>query len=120
MLIPSDVSPVKSTTKSGPIVIPTKLSVETSRSANSVEELNQEIESLVLRGICDYGDRHTCDRIPEGHRAPVNEVLCPQRTVKTQTVNRVCSSGEESSGLSDLSQPESPAFGRGIKLSICL
>ena len=104
MLIPSDVNPAKSTTNSCPIAIPTKLSVETSRSANRVEELNQEIESLVLRGICGNGNRKTCHRIPEDHRAPVNELHCSQRTVKTKTVNRVGSSGEESSGLSDLHQ----------------
>lgn len=105
----SGVSPAKST-KSGPIAIPTKLNVDTSRAGNSVEELNQEIESLVLRGICNYGDQQTCDKIPEGHRAPVVELLLAQRTVKTQTINGmngVGSSGEESS---DLSQPESPIF----------
>lgn len=28
------------------------------------------------------------DRIPEGRRAPIVELLCPRRTVKTQTFNR--------------------------------
>jgi hypothetical protein len=74
--------------KSGPIAIPNKLALELTsnyRSGNSVEELNQEIENLVLKGISD--NNKMGDRIPEGHRAPVIELLWPRRTVKTQTFN---------------------------------
>ncbi|CAG2177151.1 unnamed protein product, partial [Oppiella nova] len=108
-LVTSGVSPVKwSLTKSGPITIPTKLCVESSRSANSLEELNQEIENLVLKGIHGFDNQCICDKIPEGHRAPVFELLA----VKAQKMNCVGSgSGEDSS---DLSQSESPVFATEI------
>ncbi|XP_054163448.1 myosin-G heavy chain-like [Oppia nitens] len=122
LLIASGVSPTKcltaantTTTISGPIAIPTKLCIDSSRSANSVEELNLEIENLVLKGMVDGGGgggggsldsqlgQLMCDKIPEGHRAPVFELLA----IKTRKANCVPSSGDDSS---DISQSESPIF----------
>ncbi|CAG2100237.1 unnamed protein product [Medioppia subpectinata] len=108
VLVTSGVSPTKSATKSGPITIPTKLCVENSRSANSLEELNQEIENLVLKGMNGYDNQTLCDKVPEGHRAPVFELLA----IKAQKqISCVGSSGEDSS---DLSQSESPIFATEI------
>ena len=108
-LIPSDISPIKST-KSCPIAIPTKLCVDTSRTANSVEELNQEIESLVLKGIGGNRDQPLCDKIPEGHRAPVFELLTVVANGRHINPRNGSSGGQSGEDSSDLSQPESPLF----------
>jgi hypothetical protein len=73
------------------------------------------------------------DRIPEGHRAPVIELLWPRRTVKTQTFNSdidydqdndnivgynntadSITNSEDSCPSSDISRSESPISPAGI------
>ncbi|KAB0798823.1 hypothetical protein PPYR_06703 [Photinus pyralis] len=81
------------TPKASPINIPIKpLPKPTIR--NSVEGLNQEIERLVLKSTglsgSQYSDRNEeydkfCQVTPEGHRAPLAELLKATRSVNTQT-----------------------------------
>lgn len=57
---------------------------------SSIEGLNQEIERLVLRstpslGGLDREERKGVENTPEGHRAPVADLLRETRSVNTQT-----------------------------------
>lgn len=60
---------------------------------SSVEGLNQEIEKLVLvpgqQHSCRPESNHFARGIPEGHRAPLADILhSDTRSVNTQTPNR--------------------------------
>jgi hypothetical protein len=78
------------------------------------------------------------DRIPEGHRAPVIELLWSRRTVKTQTFNSdidydhdndnivgynntadSITNSEDSCPSSDISRSESPISPAGISVIFC-
>ncbi|KAL1138221.1 hypothetical protein AAG570_009912 [Ranatra chinensis] len=57
---------------------------------SSIEGLNQEIERLVLRSSgaplsSDRDERKAVQMTPEGHRAPVADLLRQTRSVNTQT-----------------------------------
>ncbi|XP_031340831.1 protein FAM117B-like isoform X2 [Photinus pyralis] len=109
------------TPKASPINIPIKpLPKPTIR--NSVEGLNQEIERLVLKSTglsgSQYSDRNEeydkfCQVTPEGHRAPLAELLKATRSVNTQTPAGDFVSSCPSSGGSQTSSPdqESSKFG---------
>ncbi|CAH1404421.1 unnamed protein product [Nezara viridula] len=60
------------------------------RMRSSIEGLNQEIERLVLRSTPSFGglereERKGVENTPEGHRAPVADLLRETRSVNTQT-----------------------------------
>ncbi|GAB6032479.1 hypothetical protein CHUAL_011110 [Chamberlinius hualienensis] len=58
------------------------------RMRNSVEGLNQEIEKLVLKGISGNEEdieRAVHEPTPDGHRAPVADILRQTRNANTQT-----------------------------------
>lgn len=66
-----------------PVNISLKSTIGRTPMRNSVEGLNQEIERLVLK---DLDDRYlNCSSIPEGHRAPLADLLRQTRSVNTQT-----------------------------------
>ncbi|GLV35926.1 Ribosomal protein L27 [Carabus blaptoides fortunei] len=82
------------TTKASPVNIPTMKPMVKPPMRSSIEGLNQEIERLVLKGGLQAGapcslDRSELDKYqqvtPEGHRAPLADLLRCTRSVNTQT-----------------------------------
>lgn len=95
---------ISPTFKVNPVNIPGK-SLPKSSIRSSVEGLNQEIERIVLRTGCEghTGDRHGLRQAtPEGHRAPLAEMLRynRSRSVNTQTPQDFSHSSGESHGSS--------------------
>lgn len=113
------------------------------RMRSSIEGLNQEIERLVLRSTPSLGgvereERKTVENTPEGHRAPVADLLRETRSVNTQTpaftapssgppsqdspndrpVSNLSDSRPSSELLQDVSEDSSPEQeGRGLGTS---
>uniref|UniRef100_T1JD76 Glucocorticoid-induced transcript 1 protein n=1 Tax=Strigamia maritima TaxID=126957 RepID=T1JD76_STRMM len=78
--------------QSRPMAIPSIPKSTMPRTRNSVEGLNQEIERLFIRrGISGYDDdlERIHEPTPDGHRAPVPDLLRSTRTVNTQTPSEV-------------------------------
>ncbi|XP_033231069.1 protein FAM117B-like isoform X1 [Belonocnema kinseyi] len=83
---------------------------------SSIEGLNQEIEGLVLKSTNSYSDsdhmiedkyaRYREQITPEGHRAPLADLLRATRSVNTQTPATDMPSSSYSSGGSRGSTPE--------------
>lgn len=124
------------TTKASPVNIPTMKPMVKPPMRSSIEGLNQEIERLVLKGGLQTGapcsmDRSDLDKYqqvtPEGHRAPLADLLRCTRSVNTQTpatsdVTSSCQSSGPSSrdsasplipGHLDVSRPPSEQGSQG-------
>ncbi|KAK0174555.1 hypothetical protein PV327_010315 [Microctonus hyperodae] len=109
-----------SSTKASPMNIPVKPMRPPMRS--SIEGLNQEIEGLVLKSASNTNDfEHSIDDkyaryreqiTPEGHRAPLADLLRATRSVNTQTPATDLPSSSYSSGGSRGSTPEQEREGR--------
>ncbi|XP_073971393.1 glucocorticoid-induced transcript 1 protein-like isoform X2 [Rhodnius prolixus] len=78
--------------------------VTTAAKGGSIEGLNQEIERLVLRSSIagrQLDRQHVkgcCESTPEGHRAPVADLLRQTRSVNTQTPAYTSTNSAHSSG----------------------
>ncbi|XP_066599298.1 glucocorticoid-induced transcript 1 protein-like isoform X2 [Prorops nasuta] len=107
-------------TKASPMNIPVKPMRPPMRS--SIEGLNQEIEGLVLKSSANTNDsdhavedkyaRYREQITPEGHRAPLADLLRATRSVNTQTPATDLPSSSYSSGGSRGSTPEHDRDGR--------
>ncbi|XP_068981308.1 protein FAM117B-like isoform X2 [Bombus flavifrons] len=107
-------------TKASPMNIPVKPMRPPMRS--SIEGLNQEIEGLVLKSAANPSDpdhpvedkyaRYREQITPEGHRAPLADLLRATRSVNTQTPATDLPSSSYSSGGSRGSTPEQDREGR--------
>ncbi|XP_032678929.1 protein FAM117B-like isoform X2 [Odontomachus brunneus] len=105
-------------TKASPMNIPMKPMRPPMRS--SIEGLNQEIEGLVLKTNTSDADHPVEDKYaryreqitPEGHRAPLADLLRATRSVNTQTPATDLPSSSYSSGGSRGSTPEQDREGR--------
>ncbi|KAI4494559.1 PREDICTED: protein FAM117B-like isoform X2 [Polistes canadensis] len=107
-------------TKASPMSIPVKPMRPPMRS--SIEGLNQEIEGLVLKSTSNTNDpdhpiedkyaRYREQMTPEGHRAPLADLLRATRSVNTQTPATDLPSSSYSSGGSRGSTPEQDREGR--------
>ncbi|XP_034177654.1 glucocorticoid-induced transcript 1 protein isoform X3 [Osmia lignaria lignaria] len=107
-------------TKASPLNIPVKPMRPPMRS--SIEGLNQEIEGLVLKSATSGSDpdhpvedkyaRYREQITPEGHRAPLADLLRATRSVNTQTPATDLPSSSYSSGGSRGSTPEQDREGR--------
>ncbi|XP_012265729.1 protein FAM117B-like isoform X2 [Athalia rosae] len=107
-------------TKASPMNIPVKPMRPPMRS--SIEGLNQEIEGLVLKSggnttdsdhtVEDKYARYREQMTPEGHRAPLADLLRATRSVNTQTPATELPSSSYSSGGSRGSTPEQEREGR--------
>ncbi|CAL7950091.1 unnamed protein product [Xylocopa violacea] len=107
-------------TKASPMNIPVKPMRPPMRS--SIEGLNQEIEGLVLKSTTNPSDpdhpvedkyaRYREQITPEGHRAPLADLLRATRSVDTQTPATDLPSTSYSSGGSRGSTPEQDKEGR--------
>ncbi|KAK2587596.1 hypothetical protein KPH14_003723 [Odynerus spinipes] len=107
-------------TKASPMSIPVKPMRPPMRS--SIEGLNQEIEGLVLKSSINTNDpdhpvedkyaRYREQITPEGHRAPLADLLRATRSVNTQTPATDLPSSSYSSGGSRGSTPEQDREGR--------
>ncbi|XP_043254908.1 glucocorticoid-induced transcript 1 protein isoform X2 [Colletes latitarsis] len=107
-------------TKASPMNIPMKPMRPPMRS--SIEGLNQEIEGLVLKSATNPSDpdhqvedkyaRYHEQITPEGHRAPLADLLRATRSVNTQTPATDLPSSSYSSGGSRGSTPEQDREGR--------
>ncbi|XP_012272934.1 protein FAM117B [Orussus abietinus] len=107
-------------TKASPMNIPVKPMRPPMRS--SIEGLNQEIEGLVLKSTAQTSDsehpvedkyaRYREQMTPEGHRAPLADLLRATRSVNTQTPATDLPSSSYSSGGSRGSTPEQEREGR--------
>lgn len=107
-------------TKASPMNIPVKPIRPPMRS--SIEGLNQEIEGLVLKNTANNSDadhpvedkyaRYREQITPEGHRAPLADLLRATRSVNTQTPATDLPSSSYSSGGSRGSTPEQDREGR--------
>lgn len=107
-------------TKASPMNIPVKPMRPPMRS--SIEGLNQEIEGLVLKSTTNPSDpdhpvedkyaRYREQITPEGHRAPLADLLRATRSVNTQTPATDLPSSSYSSGGSRGSTPEQDREGR--------
>ncbi|XP_076666965.1 glucocorticoid-induced transcript 1 protein isoform X2 [Andrena cerasifolii] len=107
-------------TKASPMNIPMKPMRPPMRS--SIEGLNQEIEGLVLKSGTNPSDpdhpvedkyaRYREQITPEGHRAPLADLLRATRSVNTQTPATDLPSSSYSSGGSRGSTPEQDREGR--------
>ncbi|KAF7402710.1 hypothetical protein HZH66_004977 [Vespula vulgaris] len=107
-------------TKASPMSIPVKPMRPPMRS--SIEGLNQEIEGLVLKSTTNTNDpdhpiedkyaRYREQITPEGHRAPLADLLRATRSVNTQTPATDLPSSSYSSGGSRGSTPEQDREGR--------
>ncbi|XP_011330741.1 glucocorticoid-induced transcript 1 protein isoform X3 [Ooceraea biroi] len=107
-------------TKASPMNIPVKPMRPPMRS--SIEGLNQEIEGLVLKNTANNSDadhpvedkyaRYREQITPEGHRAPLADLLRATRSVNTQTPATDLPSSSYSSGGSRGSTPEQDREGR--------
>ncbi|XP_034946155.1 protein FAM117B-like isoform X2 [Chelonus insularis] len=107
-------------TKASPMNIPVKPMRGPMRS--SIEGLNQEIEGLVLKSTANTSDpdhsiedkyaRYREQMTPEGHRAPLADLLRLTRNVNTQTPATDLPSSSYSSGGSRGSTPEQEREGR--------
>ncbi|XP_076289165.1 glucocorticoid-induced transcript 1 protein isoform X2 [Lasioglossum baleicum] len=107
-------------TKASPMNIPMKPMRPPMRS--SIEGLNQEIEGLVLKSATNPSDpdhpvedkyaRYREQITPEGHRAPLADLLRATRSVNTQTPATDLPSSSYSSGGSRGSTPEQDREGR--------
>ncbi|XP_076226023.1 glucocorticoid-induced transcript 1 protein isoform X2 [Nomia melanderi] len=107
-------------TKASPMNIPMKPMRPPMRS--SIEGLNQEIEGLVLKSTTNPSDpdhpvedkyaRYREQITPEGHRAPLADLLRATRSVNTQTPATDLPSSSYSSGGSRGSTPEQDREGR--------
>ncbi|XP_033332074.1 glucocorticoid-induced transcript 1 protein isoform X2 [Megalopta genalis] len=106
-------------TKASPMNIPMKPMRPPMRS--SIEGLNQEIEGLVLKSSTNPSDPdHPVEDkyaryreiTPEGHRAPLADLLRATRSVNTQTPATDLPSSSYSSGGSRGSTPEQDREGR--------
>ncbi|CAB3378767.1 Hypothetical predicted protein [Cloeon dipterum] len=107
------------------IPIPSASKPAVPRMRNSIEGLNQEIERLVLKTDEDlHQDKDkACQSTPDGHKAPLAEMLRSTRSVNTQTpaYDSTPSSGPPSCGsmspvvlgCMDFSRPASGARGGG-------
>lgn len=100
-------------TTSRPVAIPNIPKPLMPRMRNSVEGLNQEIERLVLKGIS--GNEEDNERFqeptPDGHRAPIADLLRSTRTVNTQTPSNGATGGDgslQSSGSASRCHSMSP------------
>ncbi|KDR22423.1 hypothetical protein L798_01417, partial [Zootermopsis nevadensis] len=75
--------------KAVPVNIPVKPLVPRPPMRNSIEGLNQEIERLVLKAggaqDTEREEEKTYQATPEGHRAPLADLLRSTRSVNTQT-----------------------------------
>ncbi|PSN31709.1 hypothetical protein C0J52_22078 [Blattella germanica] len=75
--------------KAVPVNIPVKPMVPRPPMRNSIEGLNQEIERLVLKAggaqDTEREEEKTYQATPEGHRAPLADLLRSTRSVNTQT-----------------------------------
>ncbi|XP_043666682.1 protein FAM117B-like isoform X2 [Vespula pensylvanica] len=106
--------------KASPMSIPVKPMRPPMRS--SIEGLNQEIEGLVLKSTTNTNDpdhpiedkyaRYREQITPEGHRAPLADLLRATRSVNTQTPATDLPSSSYSSGGSRGSTPEQDREGR--------
>ncbi|XP_008552525.1 protein FAM117B [Microplitis demolitor] len=106
-------------TKASPMNIPMKPMRPPMRS--SIEGLNQEIEGLVLKSTSNTNEEHSVEDkyaryreqiTPEGHRAPLADLLRATRSVNTQTPATDLPSSSYSSGGSRGSTPEQEREGR--------
>ncbi|XP_011307338.1 glucocorticoid-induced transcript 1 protein isoform X2 [Fopius arisanus] len=107
-------------TKASPMNIPVKPMRPPMRS--SIEGLNQEIEGLVLKSNSNSNDpehavedkyaRYREQMTPEGHRAPLADLLRATRSVNTQTPATDLPSSSYSSGGSRGSTPDQEREGR--------
>ncbi|XP_011142403.1 protein FAM117B isoform X3 [Harpegnathos saltator] len=107
-------------TKASPMNIPMKPMRPPMRS--SIEGLNQEIEGFVLKSSANTSDadhpvedkyaRYREQITPEGHRAPLADLLRATRSVNTQTPATDLPSSSYSSGGSRGSTPEQDREGR--------
>ncbi|XP_074106217.1 protein FAM117B isoform X1 [Cotesia typhae] len=106
-------------TKASPMNIPMKPMRPPMRS--SIEGLNQEIEGLVLKSTSNTNEEHSVEDkyaryreqiTPEGHRAPLADLLRQTRSVNTQTPATDLPSSSYSSGGSRGSTPEQEREGR--------
>lgn len=96
-----------SPTKAIPVTIPVKPIVPRPPMRNSIEGLNQEIERLVLKANggpqdSEREEEKTYQATPEGHRAPLADLLRQTRSVNTQTP-----AGGDFTGSSQSSGPPS-------------
>lgn len=92
--------------KAVPVNIPVKPLVPRPPMRNSIEGLNQEIERLVLKASgaqdAEREEEKTYQATPEGHRAPLADLLRSTRSVNTQTP-----AGGDFTGSSQSSGPPS-------------
>ncbi|XP_069683413.1 protein FAM117B-like [Periplaneta americana] len=92
--------------KAVPVNIPVKPMVPRPPMRNSIEGLNQEIERLVLKAggaqDTEREEEKTYQATPEGHRAPLADLLRSTRSVNTQTP-----AGGDFTGSSQSSGPPS-------------
>lgn len=92
--------------KAVPVNIPVKPLVPRPPMRNSIEGLNQEIERLVLKASgaqdSEREEEKTYQATPEGHRAPLADLLRSTRSVNTQTP-----AGGDFTGSSQSSGPPS-------------
>lgn len=106
--------------KASPMNIPVKPMRPPMRS--SIEGLNQEIEGLVLKSSSNTNDldhsiedkyaKYREQMTPEGHRAPLADLLRATRSVNTQTPATEFPSSSYSSGGSRGSTPDQEREGR--------
>ncbi|KAJ9585370.1 hypothetical protein L9F63_002830, partial [Diploptera punctata] len=94
------------TARAVPVNIPVKPMVPRPPMRNSIEGLNQEIERLVLKAggaqDTEREEEKTYQVTPEGHRAPLADLLRSTRSVNTQTP-----AGGDFTGSSQSSGPPS-------------
>ncbi|XP_068082031.1 protein FAM117B isoform X2 [Anabrus simplex] len=108
-------SAIASHSKAVPVNIPVKPIVPRPPMRSSIEGLNQEIERLVLKSSGDPQDAEreeekTYQITPEGHRAPLAEMLRSTRSVNTQTpAGGDFTGSSQSSGGSRGSSPDQEA-----------
>lgn len=102
-----------------PVSIPPRSCATQRPMRSSVEGLNQEIEKLVLvpgqPHSCRPESNHFARGIPEGHRAPLADILhSDTRSVNTQTPNRDLLSSDDSQSTSpdDNASEASPRINR--------
>ncbi|XP_031622682.1 protein FAM117B-like isoform X2 [Contarinia nasturtii] len=106
--------------QTSPVLIPPRSCATHRPMRSSVEGLNQEIEKLVLvpgqPHSCRPESSHFTRGIPEGHRAPLADILhSDTRSVNTQTPNRDLLSSDESQSTSpddNVSSEASPRINR--------
>ncbi|GLH15928.1 Uncharacterized protein GBIM_20330 [Gryllus bimaculatus] len=100
--------------KAVPVNIPVKPVVPRPPMRSSIEGLNQEIERLVLKAAgpqdAEREEEKSYQATPEGHRAPLADLLRSTRSVNTQTpAGGDFTGSSQSSGCSRGSSPDQEA-----------